>query len=89
VGDEHDRLVHPLLECEQLVLQSAPHDGVDRAVGLVHQQDGWVGGKGPGHPHPLLLPAGQLGRVAAQHLGVESHQLDELVDPVATRRRPT
>ena len=81
VGDEDDRLAHPALQVEQLVLQAGPHDRVDGAVGLVHQQDRRVGGQRPGHADPLLLPAGELGRVAREQLGIEPDEGDELVDP--------
>ena len=66
VGDQDDRLVDAGLQGEQLVLQPAPHDRVHRAEGLVHEQDGRVGGQGPGHADPLLLAARQLVRVAAE-----------------------
>ena len=82
VGDEHDRLAHPPLEVEQLVLQPGPHDRVDGAERLVHQQHRRVGGERPGHADPLLLAARELGRVAVEQLGVEADQLDQLVDPL-------
>ena len=51
---------------QQLVLEAGPHDGVDRAEGLVHQQHRRVGGQGAGHAHALLLAARQLVGVAAR-----------------------
>ena len=69
VGDDDDRLAHLGLQGQQVVLQFLPHQRVDGAVGLVHEQDRRVGGQGPGHPYPLLLAARQLGRVAAGHVG--------------------
>ena len=35
-------------------------EGVERAEGLVHQDNGWVGSQGAGDAHPLLLPAAGL-----------------------------
>ena len=67
VGHEHDRLVDPGLEPEQLVLEAAADDRVDGAERLVHEEDRRVGGQGPGHAHPLLLAAGELVRVAGEH----------------------
>ena len=78
---KHDGLAQPALQVEQLVLEAGPDDRVDGAVGLVHQQHRRVGGQGPGDADALLLAAGQLGRVAAEQLGVEPDQVDELVDP--------
>ena len=48
------------LDAEQFVLQLGPHDGVDGAERLVHQQDVRVGGQTAGHADALLLPAGEL-----------------------------
>ena len=81
VGDEHDRLVDAALQVEQLVLQPGPHDRVDRRVGLVHEQHRRVGRQGAGHADPLLLPAGQRGRVAAEQARLEVEQRGQLVDP--------
>ncbi len=83
VGDEHDRLVHPALQVEQLVLQPGAHDRVDRGVGLVHEQHGWIGRQGAGDADPLLLPAGQRSRVAAEQARLEVEQRGQLVDPGA------
>ena len=65
VGDQHDGLVQLGLEPEELILQGGPDNRVDGAERLVHQQHRRVGGERPGHADPLLLPAGQLVRVAA------------------------
>ena len=73
--------MQPALQVEQVVLQAGPHDGIDRAVGLVHQQHGRIGGQGPGDAHALLLTTGQGGRVAAEHGRVEADEFTELVDP--------
>ena len=86
VGDEHDRLLHPLLEVEQFVLQARTHDGVDRAVGLVHEEDGRVGGECTGHADALLLPARQRTGVAAEHRRLETDQLAQFVDPLGDPR---
>ncbi len=67
VGDEEDRLVQAALEVDQVVLQAGADHGVDRAVGLVHQQHRRVGGQGPGHADALLLAARERRRVPAQH----------------------
>ena len=75
VGDEHDGLVQLALQLEELLLQLGPHDRVDGAERLVHQQHGRVGGEGAGHADALLLAARQLGRVA---VGVGRRQPDQL-----------
>lgn len=70
-----------VLEADQLVLEVVAGDRVDRAEGLVHQEDGRVGGERPRHPDPLLLAAGELARVAALELArVQAHQVEHLLD---------
>ena len=56
-------------------------DRVDRAERLVHQDHGRVGRQAAGHADPLLLPAGELARVAvAVARRVEADQVEQLVD---------
>ena len=64
VGDEEDRLADLGLKPEELVLEPLAVDRVDRAEGLVHQHHRRVRGEGPRDADPLLLAAGELGRVA-------------------------
>ena len=75
----HDRLAHGRLEGEQVVLQPRPHDRVDGAVRLVHQQDRRVGGERPGHAGTLLLAAGQRGGISVEQVEVEADERDQLV----------
>ena len=64
VGHQHHGLAELVLESQELVLQPATHDRVDRAERLVHQQHGRVGRERPGHADALALAAGELVRVA-------------------------
>ena len=74
-------LSQPVLEASELVLEPGPDDRVDRPEWLVHQQDRRVGGQRPGHTDPLLLPAGQRGRVPRRAISrVEPDEVDQLVD---------
>ena len=79
VGDEDDGLAELGLQAQELVLQLLAHDGVDGRERLVHEHHRRVGRERPGHAHPLLLPAGQLGGVALTELGREPHPLEQLV----------
>ena len=54
------------LQPDQLFLQLRAHDGVDRAEGLVHQQDVRVGREAACDSHTLLLTARELTRVAVR-----------------------
>ena len=60
VGDEDDGLLQRLLQLQQLVLHIAADQRVERAEGLVHQQQIGVGGQRAGQAHALLHTAGQL-----------------------------
>ena len=77
VGDEHDRLVELALQPEELALQLGPHDRVDRAERLVHQQDVRVGGEGAGDADALLLTTGQLRRVLLRARRIETDELEQ------------
>ena len=84
VGDEHDGLAHLRLEVEQLVLEPGPHDRVDGAEGLVHQQHRRVGGQGPGHARPAAAgrPRARPGSGAAASRS-RPDEVDQLLDPRA------
>ena len=56
----------------------AAHDRVDRAERLVHQHHRRVGGQRPGDADPLLLAAGELGRVALGELRGQPDPLEQL-----------
>ena len=86
VGHEHDRLVQPALQLEQLVLQAQAHDRIDRAERLVHQQHRRIGGERTGDADALLLTARQLGRVARRELGLEADEIHQLLDPLVRTR---
>ena len=58
MADEHDRLVQPLLQLEQVVLQLVADQGIQGGERLVHEQDVGVGGEGAGEADPLLHAAG-------------------------------
>jgi hypothetical protein len=64
VRDEDDGLVEVALQADGLGLQFLADDRVDGAERLVHQQDVGVGGETAGDADALLLPAGELARVA-------------------------
>ena len=78
---------------EELVLQPARGDRVDRAERLVHQQHGRVGRERTGDADALPLSAGELARVAVAVLaGIEPDELEQLLDPrglVRCRSQPS
>ena len=82
VGDEHDGLLQLCLQVEELLLQPLPGDGVDRAEGLVHQQDRRIATESPGDTDALTLPTGELVRETPPVLiGVQPDQVEQLLHP--------
>ena len=77
VGDEDDGLPQLLLEPLDQLLEGIARDGVERAEGLVHQDDLGVRGQRPNDAHALLLPAGELRGVALQKALVQPHAFHE------------
>ena len=55
VGDDDDGLVNALLQCEQFILETFANDRINRAIGLIHQQDRRIGCQSACHPDALLL----------------------------------
>lgn len=62
-----------LLETPDLEPHLLAQDGIQIGEWLVEQENGWLGGQGAGQGDPLLLPPGQLGRIALGELGHVHH----------------
>ena len=67
-------------KCEEFALQFRAGDGIEGAEGFVHQEDGRIRGQSAGHAYPLPLAAGKFARIALGDLGIESDELQQLVD---------
>lgn len=59
------------------------HCRVKGAKGLIKQQQAWLGGERAGERDTLPLPARQLGRPPAAHVG-QLYKLQQLPYPAAT-----
>ena len=75
MGDKENRLAGLAADADQLVLQVLAGRDIQRAEGLVHEQDGGVHGQRPGEGHPLPLAARQLIRPTIRQL-LQPHQLE-------------
>ena len=64
VGDQHGGHVDLVVQAAQPGAQIGAHLGVERAEGLVEQQDLRIDGERARQRHALALPTGQLRRVA-------------------------
>ena len=64
-------------------MQPGAGDGVERAERFVHEQHARFGGQRAGQSDSLLLPAGELGRIAAAEFGRrQADQIEQHVDPL-------
>ena len=81
VGDHQDGLAGGRVDADHLGLQRVAGDRVERAEGLVHEQDVGIGGKRAGEADALLLAAGELMRAAvAEGRRIELDQGHQFVD---------
>ena len=86
VGDEEGGLVDAAAEVEEQALEFEAGDGVERGEGLVEQEQGRVGGEGAGDADALLLPAGEMARIAAAEFsGRESDGMEQFSTRAAMR----
>jgi len=71
-------LAHGLGQVQELVLQAAADQRVQRRERLVHQQDVGIGGERAGQADALLHAAGQFRRQAVA-VTLQVHRLDHLL----------
>ena len=81
VGDEDDGLAQAAGEIAEFTLELGAGDRVERAEGLVHQQNGRIGRKGAGNADALTLAAGEFARAAmGEFTGIETDKLEHFLD---------
>jgi len=81
VGDKNDGFVETAREGAEFTLKLGAGDGIEGAKGLIHQENGRVGGEGPGDADALALAAGELVRAAITvFCRFETHQGKEFAD---------
>ena len=68
MGDEQSRLVEPISQVEELLLQFHTGHWIKRAKGFVQQQQRRICCECAGDPHPLTLAAGQIAGIACGEL---------------------
>ena len=66
VGHDHDGLPEILLQLLEFALDFGTGERIERAEGLVHQQNGRIGSERPGDPDALSLSAGKFVGIAAR-----------------------
>ena len=81
VGDHERGLPGVADQAQHLVLQGAAGEGVERAEGLVHQEEGGLDGQGAGDADALLHAARELGRLAVGGVA-QADEVEHLVGVV-------
>ena len=84
MGDDDEGLAKLVAQVEEQLVQLFLVLGVERAAGLVGQDDGRAVDQGTGHGHALLLAAGELVRLVVGAVG-QSHKPQQLFSPLAGR----
>ena len=77
MGDEQSRLVEPISQVEELLLQFHTGHWIKRAKGFVQQQQRWICCECTGDPYPLTLAAGQLAGIARGELRRKKSDLSQ------------
>jgi hypothetical protein len=81
VSDEDDRLAETAGEGAEFALEFGAGDGIERAEGLVHEQNGRIGSKGAGKADALTLAAGEFaGAAMGEFAGIETDKLEHFLD---------
>ena len=88
MGDEDDCFAEAASEGAELTLKLSAGNGIERAKGLVHQQDGRIRSESAGHPDALALAAREFSWAATGEFGrVEADELEHLFDAGSHARR--
>ncbi len=81
VGDEDDGLAKAAGEGAEFALKLGAGDGIKCAEGLVHEQDGRIGGKGAGDANALTLTAGEFaGAAMSEFARIEADEAEHFID---------
>jgi hypothetical protein len=81
VSDEDDGLAEAASEGAEFTLELRAGDGIERAEGLVHEQNGRIGRKGAGNADALTLAAGEFaGAATREFAGIETDKLEHFLD---------
>ena len=84
VGDEEVGEVEALLEGTEQVDDLGLNGDVESGDGLVADDEGRVYSQRAGNANPLALAAAELVGVAVHHVGIEAHDLEQLLHPGLT-----
>jgi len=82
VGDEDNGFAEAVGEGAEFTLELGAGDRVERAEGLVHEQNGRIGGEGARDTDALALAAGEFaGPTMREFARIEADKLEHFLDP--------
>src|SRR5512132_2687191 len=82
MGDQDDRLAQLALQSEEKLVQLAANDRIHRRERLIHEHDQGVGRERASYADPLLLPPGELHRIAVPELPLQTDAVEQLQSPL-------
>ena len=82
VGDEEIGEVEAFLEGAEQIDDLGLNGDVESGDWLIADDEGRVYGEGSGNADPLALASAELVGVAVHHVGIEAHDLEQLLHPV-------
>ena len=86
--DEDDGLAELANEFAELALKFRAGNRIERAEGLVHQQNGWIGSEGASYANALALAAGKFVRAAGgEFVRIETDEDEEFFDALRNASR--
>ncbi len=81
VGDEDNGFAEAAGEGAEFALELGASDGIKRAEGLIHEQDGRIGGEGARDADALTLATGEFARMAMREFaGIEADKMQHFID---------
>src|SRR5712691_6754148 len=79
--NKNDCFAQTVRESTEFALELGAGDGIERAEGLVHEQNRRVGGEGAGDADALTLAAGEFaGAAAGEFARIEADKVEHFVD---------
>jgi hypothetical protein len=81
VGDKDNGFAEAAGEGAEFALELGASDGIERAEGLIHEQDGRIGGEGTSDADTLTLAAGKFARMTMREFaGIEADKMQHFIN---------
>ncbi len=85
VRDENDGLAEAADKSAEFALKLGAGDGIERAEGLVHEQNGGISCESAGHADALTLASGEFARAAMREFArIEADKMEHFIDTLGS-----